>query len=48
MYEGEWYLDKAHGKGTYEHMDGATYTGEWKDDRQHGSGIEKWPDQAKY
>ena len=27
------FLDKAHGKGTYYHSDGAKYYGDWKDDK---------------
>jgi len=33
VYEGDWVNDKAQGRGTYEHMDGAKYVGEWREDR---------------
>jgi hypothetical protein len=39
IYEGEWANDKANGKGTYRHQNGATYNGEWKDDLQDGKGV---------
>jgi len=40
--------DKAHGRGFYEHVDGAKYIGDWKEDRQDGYGVETWPDYARY
>ena len=43
-----WADDKAHGSGTYSHLDGAKYRGEWKEDKQHGKGLETWPDGASY
>ena len=33
---GEWLSPKAHGYGTFMHMDGAKYEGEWYEDLQHG------------
>jgi hypothetical protein len=40
VYDGEWVNDKAHGRGTYLHMD--------REDKQHGFGVETWPDGGKY
>ena len=31
---GGWVDDKAHGKGTYYHLDGAVYRGDWIEDKQ--------------
>ncbi len=45
---GDWKDDKAHGKGSYNHTDGAYYEGLWFEDKQHGDGVETWPDGAKY
>ena len=36
---GEWQDDKAHGFGTYTHMDGAKYVGYWREDKQDGHGT---------
>jgi len=33
VYEGDWFNDKAHGKGKYTHLDGATYEGDWYEDK---------------
>ena len=33
MYDGDWKDNKAHGKGSYTHADGAKYIGDWKDDK---------------
>ena len=31
--DGDWKDDKAHGKGTYYHTDGALYLGDWSEDQ---------------
>mgnify|MGYP002628797184 CR=1 FL=1 len=41
-------MDKANGKGVYEHISGANYDGEWKDDMQHGYGVELWNDSSRF
>ena len=33
-------MDLSHGKGFYQHADGATYDGDWIDDSQDGYGTE--------
>ncbi len=37
-YEGEYYLDKKHGKGVYRWADGRVYDGMWKNGKQDGEG----------
>lgn len=41
-------MDKANGKGVYEHITGSNYDGEWKDDMQHGYGVELWVDSSRF
>ena len=33
IIKGEWLNDKAHGKGMYNHTDGAIYNGSWFEDK---------------
>lgn len=42
QYEGEWNLDKKHGKGTAHFQDGSSYEGEFKDDKFWGIGKFIW------
>ena len=39
-YDGEWYDNKANGKGICYYNDGSVYTGDWVSDRRHGIGVE--------
>ena len=32
MYEGEWQLDKANGRGVFTNFEGYRYEGDWLDD----------------
>lgn len=39
VYEGEWLVDKANGKGRLIHANGDVYEGEWENDRANGFGV---------
>ncbi len=38
-YEGNYILNKKHGRGVYTYSDGSKYNGEWCDGLQHGVGT---------
>lgn len=42
MYEGEWFADRRHGKGTMCYASGNAYEGAWVDDVKHGRGTMRW------
>ena len=44
LYQGEFEVNKAHGKGVYAYVNGSKYEGEWEDDLQNGEGIMVWQD----
>ena len=47
-YEGQYFMDKKHGKGVFTWASGNTYSGFFKDDLRHGRGEMKWADGSKY
>lgn len=38
-YEGEWFDNRANGKGKFWHADGDVYEGNWRDDKANGYGL---------
>ena len=38
-YEGQWFTNKANGRGKFWHADGDFYDGEWIDDKANGFGV---------
>jgi len=42
IYQGQWRLNMANGKGVFIDSQGSTYEGDWLDDLQHGIGHETW------
>jgi len=43
LYDGEWKVNKKHGKGTVKRPDGSmAYDGEWKDGLMHGNGTHNY------
>ena len=38
IYEGDWYCDNRHGKGSYTWKNGDSYKGEWSMNKRHGLG----------
>jgi len=42
MYDGDWVMDKKHGKGVLNYATGDKYTGEYLDDKRHGKGYYVW------
>ena len=42
MYDGDWLMDKKHGKGVLNYATGDTYTGDYLDDKRHGKGYYIW------
>jgi hypothetical protein len=47
-YEGEYKLDKMHGRGVYIWAEGARYEGEYREDKKNGRGVQTWPSGARY
>lgn len=47
-YEGEYKLDKMHGRGVYVWAEGARYEGEYREDKKNGRGVQTWPSGARY
>jgi len=43
-YEGEWFLDKEHGRGKFIYASGNTYEGEFRNGTLHGMGKYLWTD----
>lgn len=46
--QGEYKLDKMHGRGVYVWAEGARYEGEYKEDKKNGRGVQTWPSGARY
>ncbi len=47
-YEGQWELDKRHGRATAQFPDDSRYSGDFKNNVMHGHGQFFWPDGHKY
>jgi hypothetical protein len=47
-YDGEWELDKMHGKGRYTFTSGAEYNGDWVSGKMHGHGKMVYADGTSY
>jgi len=41
-------MNKMHGKGKLEFVDGKKYDGDFIEDNKHGKGVFEWPDGKKY
>mmetsp|Transcript_42089 Transcript_42089/g.94618 ORF Transcript_42089/g.94618 Transcript_42089/m.94618 type:complete len:471 (+) Transcript_42089:163-1575(+) len=48
VYQGQWEVGRAQGRGRAWQSDGSSYDGEWLQDRKSGRGTESWPDGAAY
>ena len=48
LLQGEYKLDKMHGRGVYVWAEGARYEGEYKEDKKNGRGVQTWPSGARY
>eukprot|EP00741_Cyanophora_paradoxa_P020551 tig00000227_g19838.t1 len=47
-YEGDWVMDKMHGKGMFRYSSGAVYEGDWADNQYEGRGKYTWNDGSYY
>ncbi len=45
-YEGQWWLDRRHGEGSFRFSGGAVYRGQWENDLAHGTGLLSFKDTA--
>jgi len=45
-YEGQWWLDRRHGEGSFRFCGGAMYRGQWEHDLAHGTGLLTFKDAA--
>ena len=48
VYEGNWFENQKHGRGTCKWSDGRTYEGEYAFDKKEGYGVFSWPNGKKY
>jgi hypothetical protein len=48
IFEGQWNLGRANGKGIFIHTKGEIYDGDWRNDKAHGFGLYTHSNGAKY
>jgi hypothetical protein len=48
VFDGQYFMDKKHGKGRFEWESGNTYAGDYDSDDRHGFGEMMWTDGSHY